>query len=365
MYIVLGSRFYSVKSKVLSIILLSFLPMLFAACGNNNATEKKPKNGDSGGGKGIGAEVFIVKATALQSVYQSSGNLLANEAINVYPEVGGRITAIHFKEGSRVHKGDLLIQLNGADIAAQIQKLAAQKKLQEITKDRQTELLNINGISKQEYDNTLMQIASIEADITYYKAQLAKLQIRSPFSGVIGLRNISTGAIVNTTTLITTIQQTNPLKLDFSLPEQYQGMVKTGATIQFTGNSFNDTLMAKVIATDPVSDAATRTITLRAQVDNSANKLVPGAFVNVHVPLNRNSAALTIPTQCIIPTTKDKKVVVLRNGKAQMQTVQTGERLAAAIEITHGLQAGDTVLTTGIMQVKPDMPVSIVKVVEL
>lgn len=191
-----GSRHilsFQLKSPVLGKGLLPFLALLgLAAC---HSKEEQSKQGQGSGPQVLRAEAVVVKSDALSTVYQSSGSLIANEAVNVYPEVAGRITAIHFKEGTTVRKGDLLVQLFDNDIKAQIQKLKVQRRLQVITKERQDELLAISGISKQEYDNTVAQIAAIDADIAYSEAQLRRLQIRASFEGVVGLRNVSEGQL--------------------------------------------------------------------------------------------------------------------------------------------------------------------------
>ncbi len=328
-------------------------------CGSKNQPVAKKE-----GPAALKAAIYIVKSGPLQSIYQSSGTILPNESVQVFPEVAGRVTAIHFKEGAPVSKGSLLVQLYDEDIKAQIRKLRAQKQLQQTTKERQDELLAISGISRQEYDETLTQIAAIEADIAYYETQLRRLQIKAPFNGRIGLRNISLGAIVSPTTLIAEIQQVDPIKLDFPLPDQYKDIVQTGNTVNFTVSGIADTLSAKIIATDPAANASTRTVTYRAQAPNRQQQLVPGAYANVYVQLNRTETAITIPSQCIIPTNRDKRVAVIRDGKAVIIPVTTGIRLVSAIEVKSGLKVGDTVLTTGIMQVKPGMEISVTKVDE-
>lgn len=361
-----GSRYQLFLLHITPVCRKGFLPLLallsLAGC---RSKEEQQKQQGQGGPQGLRAEAMVVKPEALSTVYQSSGSLLANEAINVYPEVAGRITAIYFKEGSSVHKGDLLVQLFDNDIKAQIQKLKVQRRLQVITKERQDELLAISGISKQEYDNTVAQIAAIDADIAYSEAQLRRLQIRASFEGVVGLRNVSVGAIVSPTTQVTIIQQVHPLKLDFPVPEQYKGVLKNGDPVRFTVTGSQDTLKAQITAVQPGADATTRTIMIRALVPNPDRKLVPGAFANVFLMLDRNAGAIMIPSQSIIPTTRDKKVAVLRDGKAELQTVVTGQRLAEAVEIVQGLKPGDTVLTTGIMQVKPGVEVKVTRIREL
>jgi membrane fusion protein (multidrug efflux system) len=344
--------------------ILPFLGLALLLSVGCSSKKKDSKNEQNKGPQELKAEAVIIKPAELISQYQSTGNLLANEAINVYAEVAGRITEIRFKEGSRVRKGDLLVQLYDNDIKAQIQKLNVQRRLQVITKSRQDELLAINGISKQEYDNTVAQIASIDADIAYNQSLLRRLQVRASFDGVIGLRNVSVGAIVSPTTLITIIQQVHPLKLDFPVPEQYKGVVKNGDEVRFTITGSSDTMKGIISAVQPGADATTRTITMRAIVPNPDHNLVPGAFANVFVQLNRNNTAITVPSQSIIPTTRDKKVAVLRNGKAEMVTVVTGERMVEKVEILQGLKVGDTVLTTGIMQVKPGMEVKVTRIRE-
>jgi len=336
--------------------------LYFSGCKGGGKEAAKAKDAKGGGPKGMTAEGFVVSASALSSSYQSNGNLIPNEAINVYPEVSGRITGIHFREGSVVHKGDLLVTLFNGDIEAQIQKLKAQRKLQVITKERQDQLLEINGISRQDYDNTITQIASIDADIAYNQAQLRKLEVRAPFDGVAGLRNVSIGAIVSSATLVTSIQQVNPLKMDFLVPEQYKDIVHKDDIVHFTVAGMPDTMQGKIIAMQPGADMTTHNITMRALVQNNSGKLFPGTFTNVFITLDRKSEAITIPSQSIIPTSRDKQVAVVRNGKVDMTIVQTGERLQARVEILQGLKPGDTVLTTGMMQVKQDMAVKVSKV---
>lgn len=344
------------------IIIIAFLLLSNLFVTGCSADKAEINDKKSNASQGLVAEVFVVKAVPLNSVYQTSGTLLPNEEVQVYPEIAGRITRINFKEGSRVKKGDLLIQLFDNDVKAQIQKLKVQRQLLITTKERQDELLSISGISKQEYDNTIAQIASIDADIAYTEAQLSKLQIRAPFDGIIGLRNVSEGAIISTVTLISTLQQIHPLKLDFPVPEQYKAHIKTGEKIAFTVAGIRDTVSGTVKAIQPGADVSTRTINIRALVPNPNYNLTPGAFANVFLTFNTNNNAITIPSQCIIPTSRDKKVAVIRNGKADIITVTTGMRMADNIEIVQGLQAGDTVLTTGIMQVRQGLEVKTSKV---
>lgn len=333
--------------------------LLLAACkGKNN--EAGPAGG-AGKPKAVMADAYVVKDEVYAPTYTASGSLTANEMLEIHPEVSGRVTSINFKEGTPVRKGQLLVKLNDADIRAQITKLQAQRSLQQTTSKRQAELLRIGGISRQEYDATQTDVQAINADIAVTQATLSKLQIFAPFDGIIGLRDISPGAIVSPTTLIATLQQVSPLKMDFTVPDQYKNQLTIGQEIRFFLDGMLDTLSGKISAIEPGADATTRTIKARALVPNAGGKLSPGAFAHVLIPFSAQTKSILIPSQAVIPTTRDKKVALVRNGKALLQTVKTGDRTETRVQITEGLKAGDTILTTGIMQVKPGMDVKIRK----
>ncbi len=343
-----------------------FIPILAAAfsLSMSACSHKKEDTAKKGpvGPKILNAEGFVVKAQVYTKTYTASGSLLPNEQIDIHPEVSGRVTSILFKEGVHVRKGQVLLHLNDADIKATIQKLVAQKNLQKKTLERQDQLLKIGGISKQDFETTQTQIASIDADIAFNQAQLQKTVIVAPFEGVVGIRNISVGAIVSQTTIVASLQQTNPLKMDFSIPDQYRSDLKVGKLVKFTVDGVQDTMEGKIIAVDPGADATTRTIKARAAIPNASGKLVAGSFAHVAINFGTDNTAILIPSQAVIPTTRDKKVAIARNGRAKIVIVQLGDRTADKVEVTKGLQPGDTVITTGIMQVKNDSMVKITKV---
>jgi membrane fusion protein (multidrug efflux system) len=287
---------------------------------------------------------------------------MANEMVDIHPEVAGRVTGIFFKEGTRVRKGQLLLRLNDADIRAQIAKLQAQRALQKTTQARQEELLRIGGISQQDFDATVTQIKSIDADIATSQATLAKMSILAPFDGVVGLRNISPGAIISPATIVASLQQVSPLKMDFTVPDQYRNLMRLGQDVRFSVDGVLDTLYGKISAVEPAADPTTHTIRTRALVPNQEGKLTAGSFAHVFIPFGSAEMSLLIPSQSIIPTTRDKKVAVLRQGKVEMQTVKTGDRTEDQVQILDGLRPGDTILTTGLMQVKSGMQVKIRKI---
>lgn len=306
------------------------------------------------------ADGFVVKATSLKNDINATGTLLSNESIQVQPQISGRITQLNFKEGTYVQKGDLLVALYDGDLRAQLAKAKILKRLADTTLDRQKQLLSINGISRQDVDNTRNQAAASQADIDFYESQITETKILAPFNGRLGLRQVSEGAIVSPTTVITTLYQNNPLKLEFSIPEKYRNQIKVGDHVSFTVEEMPDhPFNGNVYAVNPGIDPQTRTVTMRARVDNGHGLLTPGAFANVHISLHEVPDALMIPSESLIPTTRDAQVVLCKDGKADFVTVKTGIRTPDMVQITSGLKVGDTVITTGLMQASQGVPLQI------
>jgi len=337
------------------------LPIALAACGGDK--EEAAAAGTKGGPqRTLRAEGFLVKAGQFQSSYTTSGTLRPAEEVDVVPEVSGRVTGISFAEGATVRKGQTLVTLSDADIRANIQKLQAQRANLRVVESRQRELVRIGGIARQDLEATQTSVAGIDADIAFQQAQLRRLRIVAPFDGVAGLRGVSLGAIVGPGTVVTRLQQVVPLKLDFSLPAQYRSAVGTGTTVRFTVTGLQDTFSAQVRAVDPGADAATRTLVARGVVNAARGAgLAPGQAARVLVPLESSTNAILVPSQAVIPTTREKKVALVRGGKVEMRTVTLGTRTGESVEVLQGLQGGDTILTTGLMQAKQGAAVQVTK----
>ena len=355
--------FFNAASRMRLCALATCAVIVLSACSSKN-NSAAPASGTSGttpgaGGKpkSIVAEAYVVKPVSYAPTYTASGELMANESVDIHPEVSGRVTQILFREGATVRKGQLLLQVNDADIRAQVAKLQAQRALQQSTLRRSEELVKIGGISRADYDAARTGVQGINADITATQATLAKLQIRAPFDGTIGLRGISPGAIISPTTVIASLQQLSPLKMEFTIPDEYRAQLRLGQEIRFYVDGRTDTLRGKISAIDPGADPMTHTVRARAIVPNTDRAIFPGAFAHVLIAFGQASNTILIPSQSIIPTTRDKKVALLRGGKAVMQVVKTGERTEDRVQIIQGLQMGDTVLTTALMQVKQGMEI--------
>lgn len=326
---------------------------------------------DKGGSaaRQAGPQIPSVKAFVAQPVdfhreFEASGTLMPNEFVILRPEISARVTGIYFNEGRRVKKGELLVQLYDEDIKANIQKLEAQIALARTTVRRETDLADMGGISLQQLESSQTSLQSLEADLAMAKTQWRATRILAPFDGEIGLRQISPGAVVNPNTEIARLSQTHPLKLDFSVPDKYAEVTRPQLTIQFQQGNAPTLFEGKIIAQEPAADPSTRTIQVRALVPNPDGELVPGSFARVKIPMSDDNQSLLIPSQAIIPTSREKRLALIKGGKIQFQTVTTGARTEKMVEITQGVQAGDTIALTALMQVKEGTPVQISEVVE-
>jgi membrane fusion protein (multidrug efflux system) len=325
--------------------------IMFFGCGlkKSNKKESRTINKERQQTK---VDAFVVNPSLLIDEISVSGSLMAFEEVELKNEVAGRVVKINLPEGQFVKKGTLLVKLFDDDLQANLKKLQIQLAIQEQILKRQSELLKVNGISQIDYEQNGLQVNSIKADIEVEKVLIRKTEVLAPFDGVIGLRNISEGAEVTPSTLLATIRSENKLKLDFSVPEKYSPEIMTGMKIEFTMSNNETQHEATVIATEAGIDALTRNLKVRAVVYNESDHLLPGAFADVLLRLNEKKNALLIPTQAIIPQEDSNSVIMAKNGKAHFATVKTGIRKVSKIEITDGIQPGDTIIITGLMFLK-------------
>ncbi len=307
-------------------------------------------------------EGYIVKTMTVSDKAELPGSIIANEETEIHPEISGRLVYLNINEGRNVGKGTLIAKIFDGDLQAQLKKLQVQLAVAEQTVGRMGELLKINGVSQQEYDLSALQVNTIKADMEIVRTNISRTEIRAPFSGTLGLKNISTGAYISPATTLTTIRQNNQLKLDFTLPEKYTGSFKIGQSVNFTIEGNPKTYTAKVMAAESGVAEATRSLNVRAVVTNNDGKLLPGVFAKVATDFNTDPNGLMVPSQAILPQARGKKVVLFQNGLASFVDVQTGLRDSALVQVISGVKEGDTVITTGLMSLKPQAKVSITKI---
>ncbi|HRP54868.1 efflux RND transporter periplasmic adaptor subunit [Agriterribacter sp.] len=308
------------------------------------------------------ADAFIVKTTPLSENIEVAGSLLPAEGTDIRPEITGRLVSINFKEGSFVKKGTLLAKLFDDDLQAQLDKLEVQLEINQKTVERYKELLKIQGISQQDVDLSELQVSNNKADIELVKVDIAKTEIRAPFDGRIGLRNISLGAYVSPADVIATIRQVDQLKLEFTVPEKYSTNFVPGKTVSFSIDGVSRKFDATVLATEYFIDANTRSLNIKALVKGKHPSLLPGAFAKVALDLAKDNNAIIIPTQAVIPLSHGKQVIVYKNGTPEFLPVITGIRDSVYLQITSGVNIGDTVLTSGLMAVQPDSEIQLSKI---
>lgn len=307
-------------------------------------------------------EALVVKNGKLDNKLIVTGSVLANESLELKSEVSGKITGIYFQEGKRVKQGELLVQINDEEIRAQLEKQKHNIKLNEDNEYRQRKLLEKDAISQEEYDNALNRLNTTISDVKVLEAQLDKSRILAPFDGIIGLRYVSSGAYISPATTVATLYNVNPAKLEFAVPARYSTQVSPGKKVFFTIESDPRSWQGEVYAVEPQIDPNTRTLKIRAIANNTEGLFLPGQFIRVELILETIENALMIPTQAIIQEMEGPKVFISKNGKAMPVVVTTGIRTDRELEIVSGLQPGDTLITTGLLQIRPGAQLQFLKV---
>jgi membrane fusion protein, multidrug efflux system len=336
---------------VLSITVLCF----FSSC-----QSKKNEAGDQKGlKKAMTVNGIVVHPAVMENKILSTGSILANEEIEIRSETQGRITKINFEEGGLVTGGEILVKIDDSDLQAQLKKLRLQEKEQKDDVYRKEKLLELKAISQEEYDKSINQLGIIQADIELLQANIEHTEIRAPFDGKVGLRSISPGGFISPALLIGRLQQTDPVKIDFSIPEKYRFKIRAGSLILFEVEGIDSLFRGRVYAIEPRIDPSTRNILIRAICPNPKNLLVPGSFAKVQVLLDNIPNALIIPSEAVIPQIDGEKVFVVRDGKVRSQMIVSGVRTDRNVQVERGLQDNDTVVISGILQVKDGMPVSV------
>lgn len=309
------------------------------------------------GGQMLNVSAMIISPSIIREMINSTGSLIPDEEVELSFETSGKIVAIYFNEGTQVKKGDLLAKINDRHLQAQLMKLEAQKQLAQDKEFRQRSLLDRDAISRASYDQIVTELQAIEADIMLIKARIAETELRAPFDGIIGLRYLSEGSFASTSTKIARLVKNRPLKIEFSIAERYAGEIRPGYPITFRIDGSENIFSASVYALDPKVDLRTRTILVRATYPNRNEELKPGRFAAITLRLAEVTDAVSIPTEALIPEMDGEKVFVYRSGRAMPVKVSTGLRTESTIQITNGLQFGDTLITSGILQLRQGLPV--------
>jgi membrane fusion protein (multidrug efflux system) len=349
-----------IRYIIYALLALALAYFIYYRINANKEISGAGKPGARGGsGAGMGVNGIVVKASSFENELEVTGTIEANESVILQSEISGLVTGIYFTEGSNVKKGTLLVKINDRDLQAQLQQVLTGLKLSKSNENRAKQLLEKGAISQEEYDTALADLQSINAQAQLVRAQLAKASIYAPFNGKVGLRSISVGEYLTPNKAIASLSNISPVKISFSVPEKYSGQIKLNSEIEFNTDGATKTFKGKVYAIEPGINAQTRTLSIKALSPNTNNELLPGSFAKIRLALTTVDEALLIPTEAIIPVLKGKTVFISSEGKAKQVPVESGTRNAENIVITSGLKAGDTVLTTGSMSLKPGTPVKV------
>jgi len=313
-------------------------------------------------------DVFIVESSQVDSVLDGHGKFISSQGFGTHEfstigkigsfnqvelasEIAGRIVSIHIEEGDTVRKGDLLVQINDAEIKAQLLKLNAQITLTKKKIERAKKLLEVKGMSEEEFEVLESDLAVLSAEEAFQQTQLLKTKILAPFNGVVGLRRLSEGSMIGPSTPIVSIIQLHPVFVEFDMPVNLLPAVKKQTKVQFY---VKDEMSgsAQVYAIEPKVDENTGTVKVRAKINGSGNFL-PGSFVTLRVGLGGKGHEIFIPTQSILMSMQGSKVMKVKQGKAIETPVITGMRKSGLVEIVEGVSVGDSIIISGLMALKP------------
>jgi membrane fusion protein (multidrug efflux system) len=311
--------------------------------------------GAAGGRQALNVSGFLIQPASMNEFINSLGTLKPDEEVELSFETSGKIVNLNFTEGTRVKKGDLLAKINDKPLQAQLEKLKAQQKLVSEKEFRQRSLLEKDAISQESYDQIVTEMQTIQADINLVTARISETELRAPFDGILGLRNLSEGSFATTSTKIARLVKMSPIKLEFSIPERYANDVNVGFPITFTVD--NKPYQANVYAIDPKIELNTRSIAIRALYPNKNEELKSGRFASVTLRLAHIENTIAIPTEALIPEMGGEMVYIYRKGRASSVKVNVGLRTESLIQIVSGLNFGDTLLTSGILQLRQGLPV--------
>ena len=344
---------------LLIVILLGYLIVNRINKGKESPKNSGKTNTKEGENKPTSVKGIIVSAQNFSNELNVSGSIEANEQVQIRSEISGLVRSVNFKEGTSINKGDLLIKIEDRELKAQLLQADTKVKLAAQIEARARKLLQSEAISQEEYDNINADLKLLQAQTLLIKAQLSKTEIRAPFSGRIGLRNISVGSYITPSTEIVNLLSVNPVKITFSIPEKYAQLIKLGSKISFTTAGNSQVFNAEIFAKEPAITIETRTLVLKARAINNNNLLLPGSFANINLPLENIKDAILIPSEAIIPILKGKQVFICKNGLAKAVEIKSEIRTEKDVLVSLGLSVGDTVLTTGIMSIKADAPVKV------
>ncbi|HKL27146.1 MAG TPA: efflux RND transporter periplasmic adaptor subunit [Desulfuromonadales bacterium] len=327
----------------------------------SGAEQDKPA-ADPGGEppRGLPVEAVQVGTEAVERTLTAVGSLQSDESIVISTEIAGLVETIPFSEGEQVKAGQILLRLEDSVLQAELDRARASLQLSRANFQRAKVLLADDAISEREKDEAYAKWQLDQANVRLAEANLAKTVIRAPFTGRLGLRNVSPGAYLRPGEPIVNLDAIDPIKVDFSIPEGFARQVQVGQTVQVTVDAVPGvSFPGQVMAIAPQLETAGRSLLVRARLENDEKILSPGMFARIALVLEQRSAALMVPEEALIAQGEQQLVYKVVDGKVVAAPVSLGIREKGRVEIREGLDAGDTVITAGHIKVRPGMPVTV------
>ena len=294
----------------------------------------------------------VVRSERVSQKLEALGNARANESVDISSKTSNIVTAVTFRDGERVKRGQVLVQLDDAQARADVAAAQAAVTESQSQYDRSRELLNTQALSKSSFDQLVATLAANRARLAAAQARFEDTVIRAPFSGRVGLRRVSVGTLISPGNVITTLDDTSVIKLDFSVPENLLSSVREGLSIRASAPAFPGRIFAGSVASiDSRVDVNTRSVTVRALLANEDGALKPGMFLNVSLA-NDERVALVIPEEALSPEAERQYVYVVADGKVSRREVRIGGRQPGTVEVLAGLTAGERVIIEGTQKVR-------------
>jgi len=341
---------------------MAFFPAIKRQFNSSKQTDT-PITGGVNGRSELVVNGTILQPQTLNDMFRITGVLLPDEEVDLTFETAGKITQIYFREGTFVQQGTLLAKVNDAPLQAELKKLEAQLPLAEDRLFRQQTLLEKDAISQETYQSVFTQLETLKAEIELVKARIRQTELRAPFSGMIGLRQVSEGAYASPTVVVSNLTKISPLKIEFSLTENFVNLVKPGTEISFTVENDLEVYNAAVYAVESRLDMQTLNLFARARYANPDGRIKPGQSAKIEIKIEQKENAIVIPSISSVKEMGRDIAYIYENGKAKEVEIITGIRTSSSVEVIDGLTMGDTLLTTGVMQLRSGLPVRIDRIV--
>jgi membrane fusion protein, multidrug efflux system len=348
------------RNQTLTLIISSLLLIVInLSCSTKAESSKKQKHSPAPAALPIDA--VIAKETSLESSEKLAGSIIANRSVDIMSELSRKVVSVHFKDGNVVNEGQVLFELDDADLRAKQRQVAAELNLAKLTEARLKKLLASETVREEEYDVALAKLDALKAANEIVLTELSKTIIRAPFSGLVGISKVHEGTLVSPGLTLVNLQEQRRLKLMFSVAEKYLSITKVGRKILFTTAVDDQIFTATISSTEASLDQQSRNITVHAVVENSSSMLRPGMSVVVHFsPTVENASGIMIPTEALMAGEKGYSVFLVKNGSAAITPVEIANRTELSALVVSGIKSGDTVMTSNLLRAANGTPVSIV-----